>query len=50
MNMQLKHYQKEDWVLLAVDYIIFGFNTLNLRILLTKRNLEPRKGNWSLIW
>ncbi|WP_415327879.1 NUDIX hydrolase [Chryseobacterium sp. MMS23-Vi53] len=35
--------------LVAVDCIIFGFDGENLKILLIKRNLEPKKGEWSLM-
>lgn len=37
-----KHY-------VAVDCIIFGFDSENLKILLVKRDLEPKKGEWSLV-
>lgn len=37
-----KHY-------VAVDCIIFGFDGENLKILLVKRNFEPKKGEWSLM-
>lgn len=37
-----KHY-------VAVDCIIFGFDGENLKILLVKRDLEPKKGEWSLM-
>ncbi len=42
-------YHKEDKVLLAVDCIIFGFDREDLKILLIKRDLEPEKGEWSLV-
>lgn len=35
--------------LIAVDCIIFGFDGENLKILLVKRNFEPKKGEWSLV-
>lgn len=35
--------------LIATDCIIFGFDGENLKILLVKRNFEPRKGEWSLM-
>ena len=35
--------------LIAVDCIIFGFDGENLKILLVKRNFEPKKGEWSLM-
>lgn len=39
---------KQD-ILVAVDCIIFGFDSKNLKLLLFKRKLEPSKGLWSLI-
>jgi ADP-ribose pyrophosphatase YjhB (NUDIX family) len=33
----------------AVDVIIFGFDTENLRLLLIERNFQPEKGKWSLM-
>ncbi len=42
-------YTDEDKALLAVDCIIFGFNKEELKILLIKRDLEPKKGEWSLM-
>lgn len=47
--MVLRDYNKEDKVLLAVDCIIFGFDEEGLKILLIRRDFEPRKGCWSLI-
>lgn len=45
----LNNYSAEDKVLLAVDCIIFGFDSEGLKILLIKRDFEPEKGKWSLI-
>lgn len=45
----INRYDSEDKILLAVDCIIFGFNNEELKILLIKRDLEPRKGEWSLM-
>ncbi len=42
-------YKDEDKALLAVDCIIFGFDKEELKILLIKRDLEPKKGEWSLM-
>lgn len=42
-------YSTNDKVLLAVDCIIFGFNKEKLKILLIKRDFEPKKGEWSLM-
>ncbi|WP_025764567.1 NUDIX hydrolase [Dyadobacter tibetensis] len=36
-------------VFVAIDCIIFGFDGRDLKLLLVKRNLEPQKGNWSLM-
>ena len=42
-------YNTEDKVVLAVDCIIFGFDKDDLKILLIKRDFEPKKGEWSLM-
>lgn len=42
-------YNNEDKILVAVDCIIFGFDKEDLKILLIKRNFEPKKGHWSLM-
>jgi len=42
-------YSFEDKVLMAVDCIIFGFDKEDLKILLVKRDFEPKKGEWSLM-
>lgn len=42
-------YKTEDKVLLGVDCIIFGFDKEDLKILLIKRDFEPKKGEWSLM-
>ncbi|MDC6387056.1 NUDIX domain-containing protein [Maribacter sp. PR1] len=47
--MTLSSYTNEDKVLLAVDCIIFGFDSEELKLLLVKRGFEPEKGKWSLI-
>lgn len=43
------NYNTVDKVILAVDCIIFGFDSSGLKILLIKRDFEPEKGKWSLI-
>lgn len=43
------NYQKEDKLIVAVDCIIFGFDTENLKVLLIKRGFEPEMGKWSLM-
>ena len=45
----LHNYQREDKLIAAVDCIIFGFDTENLKVLLIKRGFEPEKGKWSLM-
>lgn len=45
----IKGYNPEDKIFLAVDCIIFGFDNENLKILLIKRDFEPKKGKWSLM-
>lgn len=42
-------YKIEDKVAVAVDCIIFGFDTEGLKLLLIKRGFEPEKGKWSLM-
>lgn len=36
-------------MLVAVDCIIFGFDGLNVKLLLVKRGLMPERGKWSLM-
>ncbi|PWB21938.1 NUDIX hydrolase [Flavobacterium sp. HTF] len=45
----LNSYSSADKALLAVDCIIFGFDSEGLKILLIKRDFEPEKGKWSLM-
>lgn len=45
----LNTYTSADKVLLAVDCIIFGFDSEGLKVLLIKRDFEPEKGKLSLI-
>ena len=42
-------YRKAEKQLVAVDCIIFGFDSHQLRLLLFKRKIEPFKGQWSLV-
>ncbi len=44
-----KYYPNEDRQLLAVDCVIFGFDNHELKLLLIRRNMEPGKGQWSLM-
>ena len=46
MTQDYSHFPRH---LVAVDCIIFGFDGENLKILLIKRDLEPKKGEWSLM-
>jgi len=42
-------YEKAEKNLVAVDCIILGFDSQNLKLLLFKRKVEPFKGEWSLV-
>lgn len=42
-------YKGQDKFLVAVDCIIFGFDSKEIKLLLFKRKVEPSKGAWSLI-
>lgn len=42
-------YQHSSRFLVAVDCIIFGFDGETLKLLLIKRNFEPKLGDWSLM-
>jgi 8-oxo-dGTP diphosphatase len=42
-------YEANQHILVAVDCIIFGFDSKKLKLLLFKRKVEPSKGLWSLI-
>jgi ADP-ribose pyrophosphatase YjhB (NUDIX family) len=42
-------YSEHDKHYVAVDVIIFGFDTEKLRLLLIERYFEPEKGKWSLM-
>lgn len=42
-------YSEHERYHLALDCIIFGFDRKNLKLLLIKRNFEPKKGEWSLM-
>jgi ADP-ribose pyrophosphatase YjhB (NUDIX family) len=45
----MTHYIEQKPVLLAIDCIIFGFDGLNIKLLLIQRGFEPEKGKWSLM-
>jgi 8-oxo-dGTP diphosphatase len=42
-------YPGQKRILVAVDCIIFGFDGLNVKLLLHERSLIPEKGKWSLM-
>ena len=42
-------YTVQQNILVAVDCIIFGFDSKKLKLLLFKRKVAPSKGLWSLI-
>jgi len=42
-------YQHSTRILVALDCIIFGFDSESLKLLLIKRNFEPEFGKWSLM-
>jgi len=45
-----KHlYSRHSKFLVALDCIIFGFDTHELKLLCIKRDFEPEKGKWSLM-
>ncbi len=47
--MLTNFYSYNEKFLIAVDCIIFGFKDKELHILLTRRPVEPSKGEWSLM-
>jgi ADP-ribose pyrophosphatase YjhB (NUDIX family) len=42
-------YKDQAGILVAVDCIIFGFDSNQLNLLLFRRKVEPLKGKWSLV-
>jgi 8-oxo-dGTP diphosphatase len=44
-----QYYKDKEKFYIAVDCIIFGFQDGELKLLLTKRNFNPCKGEWSLM-
>lgn len=46
--MAVRHYSA-DKMLVAVDCVIFGFDSDTLKLLLIKRGFEPQKNKWSLM-
>lgn len=47
--MSASYYQNNVHFLIAVDCIIFGFREKELHVLLTRRPVEPKKNEWSLM-
>ena len=47
--MELKRYNRQNRMLVAVDCIIFGFDGQDIKLLLIKRGFEPEKGKYSLM-
>jgi ADP-ribose pyrophosphatase YjhB (NUDIX family) len=47
--MEQKRYTRQNRMLVAVDCIIFGFDGMDLKLLLIQRGFEPEKGRWSLM-
>jgi len=45
----VNEYKLHDRMLIAVDCIIFGFDSDDLKVLLIKRGFEPGIGKWSLM-
>ncbi len=42
-------YEGQEKFLVAVDCIVFGFDSKEIKLLLFRRRVEPLKGKWSLI-
>lgn len=47
--MTNSYYQQQDRLYISVDCIVFGLCEGELKLLLTKRDFEPHKGEWSLM-
>lgn len=47
--MQKSKYNKVQQIAVAIDCVIFGFDSKKLNILLVRRKVDPFKGSWSLI-
>ena len=43
------YYDQNDKMYVATDCIIFGFDKGKLKLLIFKRRIEPRSGEWSLV-
>jgi len=49
MKLLDSSYDVQQKILVAVDCIIFGYDSNNLKLLLFKRKVAPLKGQWSLV-
>ncbi|WP_299433824.1 NUDIX domain-containing protein [uncultured Maribacter sp.] len=49
MKLSGSSYNIQQKILVAVDCIIFGYDSNNLKLLLFKRKVDPLKGQWSLV-
>jgi len=47
--MQKSKYNKVQQIAVAIDCVIFGFDSKKLSVLLVRRKVNPFKGSWSLI-
>ncbi len=47
--MLLTNYNQQERYLFAVDCVIFGYESEELKLLLFKRHIEPAIGGWSLV-
>lgn len=47
--LTIHKYRPEQSIAIAVDCIIFGFDSKDLKLLLFRRKTDPLKGSWSLI-
>jgi 8-oxo-dGTP diphosphatase len=45
----MNRYSGETRMLIAVDCIIFGFDGMDIKLLLIQRGLKPERGKWSLM-
>src|SRR6201994_1699648 len=45
----MNRYSGETRMLVAVDCIIFGFDGIDIKLLLIQRGLKPERGKWSLM-
>ena len=49
INNQVSGYSHSEKFYLAVDCIIFGFDKGKLKLLVFKRDVDPLRGEWSLL-